>query len=169
MFIAPPPPVPGLDPETGALQPMPLAAVNTLNPTGSLAPTLAENEEATPIAATKPQPAFLQLEDDLTYYYSAVCPFCKRFTPELAAVLTQNPNLSLTCVDLTPHEVGPHTAPPELPCNWRLPQDNELESGNIRQTPTLLLKGPGGSPLRISGYVDKGRLQSYLNAAGLLE
>jgi hypothetical protein len=177
-YIASPAPIPGIGPN-GVMADMPLAGVRALTAGGSLAggamaapalPTTLPASLAAPVPAPPAASAVASsaLTDDLTYYYSAVCPYCQKFTPELEKLFSANPNLTLTCVDLTPHEVGPHTAPKSLPCNWRLPNDAELSTRGVRQTPTLFIRTSDETPLKISGYVDQARLNSYLSAAGLL-
>jgi hypothetical protein len=102
----------------------------------------------------------------LTYYFSQVCPFCARMTPELS-VITNNYSgkLEFTCVDVTPFSGA--TAPnpaylrDKLACHWRLPEGDELQREGVTQTPTLLVE-PGGKPqVKLSGYMSQEQLKPY--------
>lgn len=108
---------------------------------------------------------------ELTYYYSAICSYCAKFTPELNQVLEKlGDKTRLTCVDITPY-TGPDrpvaqesNIKDKLPCaDWRTAQVGEEDQLGIRQTPTLLVRRSAGSPYeRVSGYVEGPRLEEYL-------
>ncbi len=102
----------------------------------------------------------------LTYYFSQVCPFCARMTPELS-VLTNNYSgkLEFTCVDVTPFSGS--TAPnpaylrDKLACHWRLPEGDELQREGVTQTPTLLVQPGGKAQVKLSGYMSQEQLKPY--------
>ena len=102
----------------------------------------------------------------VTYYYSQTCPYCTRLTPELSLLSKEmSSKLELTCVDVTP--LGVSSRPDEgfitskLPCKWRLPEQGEVESVGVRQTPTLMIQKEGKSPMKLSGYVPLAQLRKY--------
>lgn len=102
----------------------------------------------------------------LTYYFSQVCPYCARTTPDLAVISkNKESTLTFTCVDVTP--VGAQSRPDEafitskLPCKWRLPEEGEVEKQDIRLTPTLIIQREGSAPVRLSGYVPLAQLRQY--------
>ncbi len=102
----------------------------------------------------------------LTYFFSQTCPYCARMTPELAVLVQQIPNkLAFTCVDVTP--VGATSRPDasyitsKLPCQWRLPNQGEVEKEQVSQTPTLVIQKEGEAPVRLSGYVPLAQLRGY--------
>lgn len=102
----------------------------------------------------------------LTYYFSQVCPYCARMTPELS-VLTNNYSgkLEFTCVDVTPFSGA--TAPnpaylrDKLACQWRLPGEGELQREGVNQTPTLLVQQGGKAQVKLSGYMSQEQLKPY--------
>jgi len=103
----------------------------------------------------------------VSYYFSATCPFCARLTPELAEIKKiMKSELKLTCIDVTP--LGAKTRPDpanilgKLECDWRVPQGEEVADQRIQQTPTLVIRRGGAAPLRLSGYVPPVQLASYL-------
>ena len=102
----------------------------------------------------------------VTYYFSQVCPFCARMTPELS-VITKNyaGKLEFTCVDVTPFSgaVAPNPAylRDKLACQWRLPQADELQREGVAQTPTLLIQPFGKPQVKLSGYMSPAQLQPY--------
>lgn len=104
---------------------------------------------------------------DVTYYFSATCPYCAQLTPQLADIYEKMPSkFAFTCVDVTP--LGATTKPQKaniegkLPCQWRLPRPQEIENMGIRQTPTLVIRRPGNPDVRLSGYVPPVQLLPYL-------
>jgi len=102
----------------------------------------------------------------LTYYFSQVCPYCARMTPELS-VITNNYSgkLEFTCVDVTPFsgETAPNPAylRDKLACQWRLPQEGELQREGVNQTPTLLVQQGGQAQVKLSGYMSQEQLKPY--------
>lgn len=104
----------------------------------------------------------------LTYYFSQTCPYCARMTPELA-VLTMNykGKLEFTCVDITPNSNGVAPSPDylrdKLACQWRLPQQGELQQQSISMTPTLFIQRGQDAPVKLSGYMSQEQLRAYLS------
>jgi protein-disulfide isomerase len=103
----------------------------------------------------------------LSYYFSATCPYCEKMTPELNEIENKmKSELKLTCIDLTPLgptvRADPANIASKLGCQWRMPQEGEVEKLNIQQTPTLLIQRGSEAPVRLSGYVPQAQLESYI-------
>lgn len=103
----------------------------------------------------------------LTYYFSATCPYCAKMTPELSSIFNDmKGKLTLTCVDVTPlsttHKADPSNIEGKLPCSWRTPKEDEVESVPVQQTPTMLIQRGDAKPVRLSGYVPASTLMLYL-------
>jgi hypothetical protein len=144
------------------------------NPVLAAVPTPAMPRPASPTAAPRPRP-ILQIGGyatpaesltKVTYYFSAICPFCTRLKPDLAA-LTQakKSKLIFTCVDLTPisNRSTPNPANRAgLPCDWRMPQPGEVEALDLNQTPILLVQAPGQAVTRLTGLVPREALRKLL-------
>lgn len=102
----------------------------------------------------------------LTYYFSATCPFCARMEPLVSELTRKNKSkLIFTCVDVTPF--SPQSGPkPEnrksLPCDWRLPYANEVQEKNIRQTPTFVITRQGAESVVLTGYTEPSKLKESL-------
>lgn len=109
---------------------------------------------------------------DVSYYFSAVCPYCKKFEPGFADVVRQMGNkIALTCVDVTP-ETGGHTRNPgnvnNLPCVWRAGTSEELIKLGVKQTPSLVINKGADKPLElIAGFVEPSQILNYFR--GLLK
>ena len=102
----------------------------------------------------------------LTYYFSQVCPYCARTTPDLSILSKEiSSKLTFTCVDVTPETA--QSAPnatyitAQLPCAWRLPEPGELDNESVRQTPTLVIQKGSSNKVRLSGYVPLAQLRQY--------
>lgn len=109
---------------------------------------------------------------NILYYFSASCPYCQKFEPELRDMLTQlGTKAYTTCVDMTP-QFGPATddmpAPRRsntngLDCSWRLPKENEEVQFGIRQTPTLLIQRTKNGPFeRFTGYTPATEILNHI-------
>ncbi len=110
---------------------------------------------------------------EVSYYFSAICPYCKRFEPGFAEVINQlKDRVRVTCVDVTPsmsgHVKSPDNISSRLSCLWRPATDEELTRLGIRQTPSLLVNKGDDKPLElVSGYVEPDQLKNYfLTATG---
>lgn len=102
----------------------------------------------------------------VNYYFSAVCPFCRKFEPELARVQQQftTKRLDITCVDMTPGERVPSNKQAHIDCQWRPLGPGEKDANQVRATPSLVIDfGPTKSLELVEGYVDSAQLLSYLN------
>lgn len=102
----------------------------------------------------------------VNYYFSAVCPFCRRFEPEFANVQKQfnAKRMEVTCVDMTPGERVPANKQGNIDCRWRPLGPGEKDANKIRATPSLLIDfGPTKSLELVEGYVEGSQLLTYLN------
>jgi thiol-disulfide isomerase/thioredoxin len=102
----------------------------------------------------------------VNYYFSAVCPFCRRFEPEFAQVQQQfnAKRLDVTCVDMTPGERVPTNKQGAVDCKWRPLAAGEKDANQVRATPSLLIDfGPTKSLELVEGFVESDQLLSYLN------
>lgn len=102
----------------------------------------------------------------VNYYFSAVCPFCRKFEPEFAKVQKQfnAKRLEVICVDMTPGERIPSNKQAGIDCTWRPLGPGEKDANKIRATPSLLIDfGPTKSLELVEGYVEGNQLLSYLN------
>lgn len=104
---------------------------------------------------------------EVSYYFSSICPYCKKFEPGFGEVVREfGHNVRLTCVDVTP-EIGGATRDPQnlegaLPCTWRAVTEEEIARLNIKQTPSLIInKGDDKALEMVSGYVEPGKLRTY--------
>ena len=106
---------------------------------------------------------------EVSYYFSAICPYCKRFEPGFAQLMADqdvSSKVKLTCVDVTPEMSGntrnPSNIANRLPCTWRPATDEELSRLGIKQTPSIIVnRGADKSLELVSGYVEPATLKSY--------
>lgn len=102
----------------------------------------------------------------VSYYFSAVCPFCRKFEPEFAKVQKQfnAKRMEVICVDMTPGERVPANKQAGIDCKWRPLGPGEKDANKIRATPSLLIDfGPTKSLELVEGYVEGNQLLSYMN------
>lgn len=102
----------------------------------------------------------------VNYYFSAICPYCHKFEPELARVQREfkGKRLEVTCVDMTPGERIPTNKQTGINCQWRPLAPGEKDANQVRATPSLLVDfGPTKSLELVEGYVEADKLMSYLN------
>ncbi len=150
-------------PAQQSIQSMPTAPVNQ----APQAPVARFGAFAESTGTSSSQAAGIRMSPiNVTYYFSQTCPYCAKMTPDLAALSNEKASkLELTCVDVTP--IGPNNRPDEayitskLPCKWRLPVEGEIDQEGVRQTPTLVIRKEGQSPVRLSGYVPLTQLRQY--------
>lgn len=107
------------------------------------------------------------IDDDsveISYYFSADCPFCEKFEPGLRNVLQEMDNKAdVTCVDMTPKNQTPSNIHGKIDCEWRPPLEGEMKAMGVEATPTLIVDRGEDKPLeRLSGFVDENRLRRYL-------
>ena len=100
----------------------------------------------------------------ISYYFSAECPFCKKFMPGFKTVLAElGDRARVTCVDMTPSGQKAENITGTLNCDWRPLMPGEKDAYGISATPTLIVdRGQGGALERLSGYVDEEKLRNYL-------
>lgn len=103
-------------------------------------------------------------EVDITYYFSAECPYCQRFEPGFQEILERYPNrFNVTCVDLTPSGAAQKNINGKVDCAWRPAQPGETKQMGIKSTPSLIVNRGAGKPLeRVSGFVQPDRLERFL-------
>ncbi len=101
---------------------------------------------------------------EITYYFSAECPYCQRFEPGFQKLIEENPGrFDVTCVDLTPSGATQNNINGKVDCAWRPPQPGEVKQMGIKSTPSLIVNRGAGQPLeRVSGFVPPDRLQTFL-------
>jgi protein-disulfide isomerase len=99
----------------------------------------------------------------ISYYFSAQCPFCKKFEPGLQNIVRQLGNrVQVTCVDMTPSGQDVQNIHGKVDCQWRPLMPGEMDAYKIESTPTLIVNRGGGRPMeRIAGYIDELTLKDY--------
>lgn len=100
----------------------------------------------------------------VSYYFSAECPYCKKFEPGFQKVIEEMGSaIDVTCVDMTPSNRDISNIHGKIDCSWRPLMSGEMEAYGVKSTPTLLVSRAPGQPVeRLSGYVDYNRLRDYL-------
>lgn len=100
----------------------------------------------------------------ISYYFSAECPFCEKFEPGFREVLEDMGNRAeVTCVDMTPSGQDEANIRGKIDCEWRPLLEGEMQAMGVEATPTLIVDRGGDKPLeRLSGFVDEGKLRRYL-------
>lgn len=100
----------------------------------------------------------------ISYYFSAECPYCKEFEPELDKVIkSMHDRLEVTCVDMTPSGSDKMNIHGKVDCAWRPVRPGEASRFGIVTTPSLIVKRSPEKPMeRINGYVDSERLEAFL-------
>jgi hypothetical protein len=101
---------------------------------------------------------------ELSYYFSAECPFCKKFLTGFREDVTKlGDKVHVTCVDMTPTGQTVKDIEGQLECDWRPLMPGEKANYGIVATPTLIIDRGNNAPLeRISGYVDKDKLLTLI-------
>lgn len=99
----------------------------------------------------------------ISYYFSAQCPFCKKFEPGFQSLIKQFGNkIQVTCVDMTPAGQDVQNIHGKVDCQWRPLMKGEKDAYKIEATPTLIINRGNGKPMeRIAGYVDELTLKDY--------
>lgn len=101
---------------------------------------------------------------EISYYFSAKCPFCEQFKPQLKSAIEDfgKDKVSLTCVDMTPGDKKPENIKGKLDCKWRPLLAGEASQFGVKSTPSLLVKRSGSSDLElIENYYDADVLLNY--------
>ncbi len=102
---------------------------------------------------------------EITYYFSADCPFCQKFEPGFNDLIADmGSSVDVTCVDMTPTGARQSNINGKVNCAWRPPGLGEISRLGITKTPSVTIQRPGGGALeRVVGYVEPSRLRTYLN------
>lgn len=138
-------------------------AVDKLTQTGSSSAYSLEKLENKYKKADKEKSAKIE-PLEISYYFSAKCPFCQKFKPELKDAIAKfgKKNIKLTCVDMTPGEKKPDNLTGGLDCKWRPLLAGEAKQFGIKRTPSLLVKRGGASGLELlENYHDTKTLVKY--------
>lgn len=101
---------------------------------------------------------------EISYYFSAKCPYCVKFKPELEKAIKDygKDNVKLTCVDMTPGQKNPANVGKGLDCKWRPLLAGEAEQYGVKSTPSLLVKRAGSPTLDlIENYYTSDVLYKY--------
>ena len=101
---------------------------------------------------------------EISYYFSAECPYCKKFEPGFRNVLQDmGDRVDVTCVDMTPSDQTQANINGKIDCEWRPLLEGEMKAMGVEATPTLIVDFGDDQPMeRLSGFVDETRLRGYL-------
>tara|TARA_Y100000590_G_scaffold152035_1_gene174603 strand:+ start:37 stop:1155 length:1119 start_codon:yes stop_codon:yes gene_type:complete len=89
---------------------------------------------------------------EISYYFSATCPYCTKFKPELKDAIEKygKDNVQLTCVDMTPNgKRSPSNVKGKIDCKWRQLIPGETSRYGVSKTPTLLVKRGSSNGLEL--------------------
>jgi len=106
-----------------------------------------------------------QQKINVSYYFSADCPYCKKFEPGFQSVIKEMGDMiSVTCVDMSPSGQKPENIMNKVDCLWRPIADGEQQQMRVTSTPTLLVdRGIKGKALeKVSGNMDVNKLRKFL-------
>ena len=106
----------------------------------------------------------------ISYYFSAQCPFCKKFEPEFQSMIkTLSPGtVDVTCVDVTPAGRTEKNIYGKVDCKWRSVISGEMQMMNVTSTPTLIIDRKDSSDLKkVEGLVDVSKLKDFITAGRL--
>jgi thiol-disulfide isomerase/thioredoxin len=100
----------------------------------------------------------------LSYYFSAECPYCQKFQPGFQEVIQSlGDKVAVTCIDMTPSGQSPSNIAGKVDCEWRSIERGELQRMGIQRTPTVVInRGSGQALERVSGYVEPLKLKEHL-------
>lgn len=102
---------------------------------------------------------------EISYYFSAQCPYCKKFEPQLQSLIKElgKSHVNVTCVDVTPANRTEKNIYGKVDCKWRSVAGGEMNLLGIQSTPTLIIDKKDGSDLRkVEGLVDIPQLKRFL-------
>ena len=98
----------------------------------------------------------------MSYYFSADCPFCQKFEPQFQRLITMmGDQLDVTCIDLTPSGRKEENILGKVSCRWRPVVSGEMKAFGIQSTPTLLIN-KAGKLTKVEGAVDMAKLYGFL-------
>lgn len=136
---------------------------------GAGAPGLGQNPMAAPggMPQANQQPPAAGGPIQVSYYFSAECPYCEKFKPHLRRLInTHNDKIDVTCVDMTPSGQNPANTD-GLDCQWRPLRPGEMQNFGVDSTPTLIINRGGGRQLeRLAGYVEYANLEQLVLGRG---
>ena len=101
---------------------------------------------------------------EISYYFSAKCPYCVKFKPQLQKAINDygKDKVKLTCVDMTPGKQSPDNIGGGLECKWRPILAGEAKQYGVKSTPSLLVKRSGTNTLDlIENYYSSEVLYKY--------
>lgn len=100
----------------------------------------------------------------VNYYFSADCPYCKKFEPGLQNIIEDlGDKIQVTCVDMTPGKKVDINIYGKVDCDWRPLMPDEMSTFSIKSTPTILVNFPGKRAVeRLEGSVSEENLRTYL-------
>tara|TARA_R110000868_G_scaffold218576_1_gene469006 strand:+ start:150681 stop:151700 length:1020 start_codon:yes stop_codon:yes gene_type:complete len=101
---------------------------------------------------------------DISYYFSAECPFCKKFEAGFKSLIAElGSHINVICVDMTPSTRTKENINGKIDCSWRAAVPGEASAFGVTSTPTLLIdRGAGKGLEKIEGVVDMDKLKSFL-------
>lgn len=101
---------------------------------------------------------------EISYYFSAECPFCKKFEAGFKTLVKDfSGDLKVTCVDMTPSSRTRENIHGKIDCGWRAAMPGEAKAFGVQSTPTLIIdRGTGKGLEKIEGVVDMTKLESFL-------
>lgn len=101
---------------------------------------------------------------EVSYYFSAVCPYCKKFEEGFKGLVQEmKGDVKVTCVDMTPSERTKANIHGKLDCSWRAAIPGEATALGVTSTPTLIIDRKMGHGLeKVEGLVDISKLKAFL-------
>lgn len=111
-----------------------------------------------------PEPVSQDGPVEVSYYFSAVCPYCKKFEEEFKGLVKElKGEMKVTCVDMTPTERTKENIYGKIDCSWRAAIPGEATALGVTSTPTLIIDRKMGAGLeKIEGLVDIAKLKSFI-------
>lgn len=101
---------------------------------------------------------------EVSYYFSAECPFCTRFEEGFKGLVQElEGEIKVTCVDMTPSQRTKANIHGKIDCSWRAAIPGEATALGVTSTPTLIINRNIGQGLeKVEGLVDIGKLKAFL-------
>ena len=101
---------------------------------------------------------------EVSYYFSAECPYCKKFETGFKGLIEEmGREVNVTCVDMTPSERKRENIHGKIDCAWRAAVPGEATALGVNSTPTLIIDRKMGQGLeKVEGLVDISKLKAFL-------
>jgi thiol-disulfide isomerase/thioredoxin len=101
---------------------------------------------------------------EVSYYFSAECPYCARFEESFKGLVQElDHQIKVTCVDMTPSKRTKANIHGKIDCSWRAAIPGEAKALGVMSTPTLIVDRKIGQGLeKVEGLVDMGKLKAFL-------